>query len=763
MGGLRMTTESIYNFWSLLEDYEIKIPIVQRDYAQGRKNAVVEEIRSNFLHDIFESINDDKELNLDFIYGSTKLNKVSNRKTFLPLDGQQRLTTLFLLHWYIGWKEGVIHKNKDIREKLAGFKYETRISSEEFCYTLVHQNSLYYDGSIEKISDVIKNEAWFFSSWIKDPTINSMLTMLDSIHDIFKDSTNFSEKLFGDGTSTKFKFIELEKFGLDDSLYIKMNARGKLLTPFENFKANIEKRIIELVRQNKIEDEHARQITSKFDTTWADLFWGYRDLKTNIYDVQFLNLLQTLISYHAFTISNQLPDLSLGVVKQDYFLQKDYIKYIDESFITRMERILDFFSSNLSDNNNYLESTSILQDNSLFIDVINNTKNMNFSQHVKFYGYCLFIIMNNDIDKVKVEFQNWIRIVSNLAENQIYNRPAEVYSSIKSLFRLSKYSRYILSHLADYNNEITGFFKTSIEEERLKAQFILKSNDWKKAILEAENHLYFRGQIMFLFRFGNVDEISRGKSVESWTQAELANKLVDFNLYYSKLAKIFAPDKLLVNENLWRRALLTKGNYLLNQRRNLSFVINTFDRDISWKRLLISEKNIYIKELIDDLNFVDIDKELENVIDKYIQGSNKDDWYYAFIKHPELINPKICGTNLFVRYLDDDSIYLLMTSTTSGRIREYYTSVLFLEIKDMLYSKDIKISCPPTPGISNPHYLKLSGNGKTVFIEYQGGWFYKYNEEDQGIKVSKEDLMDLLESENFIKSVKRTALATSSD
>lgn len=218
----------------------------------------------------------------------------------------------------------------------------------------------------------------------------------------------------------------------------------------------------------------------------------------------------------------------------------------------------------------------------------------------------------------------------------------------------------------------------------------------------------------------------------------------------------------MVDENLWRRALLTKGDYLLNERQNLSFVINTFDRDISWKRLLTDEKSIYIKELIDDLIFKDINNELQNIIDNYINGSNKDSWYYNFVKHPELITKEICGPNLYIRYLDDNSIYLLMTSTTSGRIREYNTSVLFLEIKDMLYSKDIKISCPPTPGISNPHYLKLSSDGKTLFIEYQEEWLYKYNEEDQGEKVCREDLMDLLELENFIKSAKGTALATSS-
>ena len=89
-----MKSESAYDFWSLLKEFEIKIPIVQRDYAQGRKSAFVDEIRTKFLLDIHDSIVHEKELNLDFVYGSIEDENLSNRKV-LPLDGQQRLTTLF--------------------------------------------------------------------------------------------------------------------------------------------------------------------------------------------------------------------------------------------------------------------------------------------------------------------------------------------------------------------------------------------------------------------------------------------------------------------------------------------------------------------------------------------------------------------------------------------------------------------------------------------------------------------------------------------
>ena len=82
------------NFWSLLSKYPVTIPIIQRDYAQGRLSKEVEQIRNELLNTLYNAAHIDEKVDFDFIYGSVEENE------FIPLDGQQRLTTLFLLHWY---------------------------------------------------------------------------------------------------------------------------------------------------------------------------------------------------------------------------------------------------------------------------------------------------------------------------------------------------------------------------------------------------------------------------------------------------------------------------------------------------------------------------------------------------------------------------------------------------------------------------------------------------------------------------------------
>ena len=84
-------------------------------------------------------------------------------------------------------------------------------------------------------SEIIKDKYWYFISWDHDLTIQSMLTMLDSIHENFRTSEISFDDLINDQRPVMvFNFLDIENFGLSDNLYIKMNARGKPLNNFEN-------------------------------------------------------------------------------------------------------------------------------------------------------------------------------------------------------------------------------------------------------------------------------------------------------------------------------------------------------------------------------------------------------------------------------------------------------------------------------------------------------------------------------------------------
>ena len=55
--------------WQLLGKCKMVIPILQRDYAQGRVGYA--SLREKFLLAISEALNGEKQLKLDFVYGSS--------------------------------------------------------------------------------------------------------------------------------------------------------------------------------------------------------------------------------------------------------------------------------------------------------------------------------------------------------------------------------------------------------------------------------------------------------------------------------------------------------------------------------------------------------------------------------------------------------------------------------------------------------------------------------------------------------------------
>ena len=63
----------------------IEIPLIQRDYAQGRRGVKVDEIRETFLDVLYVALAgaNPQPVSLDFIYGEI------DHGTLQPLDGQR--------------------------------------------------------------------------------------------------------------------------------------------------------------------------------------------------------------------------------------------------------------------------------------------------------------------------------------------------------------------------------------------------------------------------------------------------------------------------------------------------------------------------------------------------------------------------------------------------------------------------------------------------------------------------------------------------
>lgn len=495
---------------------KISIPIIQRDYAQGRRNPDVDRVRSRFL-DSLHSAFTDQPLTLDFVYGDVDANG-----TMTPLDGQQRLTTLFLLHWYAAKKENI---ESSKYEFLRNFSYETRYSARQFCAELVDFEP-FFEGPLS--SEIIE-QAWFPLEWKKDPTIGSMLVVLDDIADKFADIDNIWEKL-KQGAIT-FYFLPIKDMGLTDELYIKMNSRGKPLTQFEHFKAELERNLKE------INPDIAKSIMSKIDIDWTDILWMYRG-DDNVIDDEFLRYFKFICDIICYR-ENGTPQ---GRSYDEFFLLNEYFsknaKNVEEH-ITVLESFFDCwcklgqedspksFAEKYISNNHEVGKIQVRGETDLFEDCLRNYA-LSYGRNRKFplgrivllYSIVLFLINKDEV--TNEQFKRRIRIINNLVKNSEYevsdsetrqggNRMPAILKQVDSI---------MLNGIIDEILE-PNFNAYQIAEEIQKNEWLENNGDLSDALYKLEDHSLLYGQIGIV----GLENINLATRFESLFECDLG--LVD--------------------------------------------------------------------------------------------------------------------------------------------------------------------------------------------------------------------------------------------
>lgn len=276
----------------------IEIPLFQRDYAQGRQSAQARHVRERFIADLCGALESDKGIHLDFVYGDVVEKEQGMQKvhTLYPLDGQQRLTTLFLLHCYLAWH---LPETAGVSLPWHAFSYATRPGAREFCQFLTRCRP---DMGEADLPEWLCDQTQYLPTWKHDPTIQGMLVVLGDLHKHYKDQSpprlRAAWQRLNDPVNPAISFLLLPGAAqnLDNSLYVKMNSRGRPLTDFENFKADLEAL---LLKNTNIPKSAVDAFTHKIDTDWADVFWLYRN-KNDLVDKKCMRYLRFLFEVLAW-------------------------------------------------------------------------------------------------------------------------------------------------------------------------------------------------------------------------------------------------------------------------------------------------------------------------------------------------------------------------------------------------------------------------------------------------------------------------------
>ncbi len=474
-----------YTFWELSKAYDkIEVPIIQRDYAQGRDTSEVERIRKSFVNDyLLEALLNDIPRELDFVYGSVlpvKENE-AGKTLFIPLDGQQRLTTLFLLHWFVALKES---RMDEAREVLLRFTYETRPSAHDFCNKLIATDKASKLGNIRQ--EIVDAE-WYDDEWDNDPTIRGMLTMIGTFaahSGLLHHPDGLFDKLTASGKSLiSFYFIPLEQFGLTENLYIRMNARGKMLTPFEHFKS-------EFYNIIAYQHELLEDVKDKIEYEWVGNLWKYRDEGSYIIDSPFMRYLEFLSQmlyfkdapFRAAQYEENFLDLQLlGVI----YAKEDNLKFL----IFSLDHI-SLLESYVQQDLLWAKNTSIYH---VFKAILDDQDDI--LRSMLLYATLRYFYLQ----KSAVNFPDFIRVVRNLLENtadkSIREWPRLMPSIDNLISDINVYDLLLQPAAADL---LEGFYVPQRKEEILKARIIKSSSSAKILFEQAEDNAYLKGNITML-------------------------------------------------------------------------------------------------------------------------------------------------------------------------------------------------------------------------------------------------------------------------
>lgn len=756
-------------FKKLINDYIIYVPEFQRNYLQGDdSNESIKYKRDRLLNDILDCIkSQSKSIDLGFIYG--RVEQSYKGKLFYPYDGQQRLTTLYFLYLLIYFKFKKYDEIDSIKKKLS---YQTRISTNRFIESFLswildskEKDNIYNDFWNKDGKDLkgfIMNQDWFMmTEWNYDVSIINMLSIIVEISRRIKENlgdkteiVNFIDK--DENNPFQFDFIYVDDISKSDDLYIKINARGKALSPFENLKSDI--------------DEYwNNEDKTKLDAEWTEYVWNQLDEndknKEKSFDNSFYNLLSNIfyLQYLVGLGQNNINDKILIEIENKYkkgIVDKEWItpKLCCDSPYQMISSFLDAMTGPFkSIKDEQIESVN----RKIFgLGDYQNNNGQNKMERADLFEVFVYyysvssLFKRNDMEFTdKRNLLNEIETVTNrIIENQrpYLDSPTNLVKALKSVKVLIDNSieshgvyKFFLSIDNDKKESIRdGLMKEQVEEEVLKAKLIDKDSRYVDLFDKSYKELKNKGQLGFIFYLIKDNNDLSKIRVED----------VPYESFEKTLNQIISIQNFIIGEftnyELLLRAILAKakGSFFWERRNNLlSFPLLNNDRDISLHTFLncyssnnpedVKYKFNLLDGLREVLNLFDPNKNnIEEVLKRIIEDYKKEDskpWYKFFVIYDGVF--KQCR-NGNIYFYSDKYVLLLDKKFRSGQWCEYYTFALYKALDEYRASKglNITISLDSTSGKEREEsFLKFELDG----IEYK---CFMKNDEDSFIITKNE-------------------------
>jgi len=736
-----------YNLKEILTHNEIEkivIPEIQRDYVWKKNNV------EKLLNSIYDAYKSKKTNQISIIDNNRPISShivehlkleyerlCSNHKIgfiyayhdhqyagkFFLIDGQQRITTLYLLLLVLYKKTELTNDFKELyfQDEKLKVDYCVREASHDFLTDFV--NHLLSESKI----DFAGTNKYYKNEYQHDETIKNLIANHKVIEE-FVENKLISNKENLDDRKKKVEsflnyvenFIELNYFDTHlseqgEQLYIYMNSRGENLSYHEIIKSEI---VNKISNDDNFDQANLKKEAGKRWEEWQNFFWQYKGKNENA-DIGFQEFLKWAAIIEICSIYN--PDIDkLKVIEKG--------KERSQSIIEAKENYIHRVEDRIKDQIIILEEYQKKSKNftSQFLHSVFDALKFIIELNDKYVPFDKKWLSNelNTIDYVLIcpllyylvnyKKQNQEIILADIRRLAMFLKNLTYFESSlgRNPDRATVLAMELVKHLVDNDQlDITFFLDPSFsryntlltEFEIYKLRLYVTDNSPRKELeefiwdltLNEELSKFSEGNLKILFLCYDT-EYNR-QFIETYD----INAIDELKLLTGCFQKSILKYR---NDDLLRRTLLTFGNgenYLFWDKEGYGYAYSNeyikrysfLSSDFEWRQLLNNHQKkgeLVIEMLIDfkkssDLN--DFHKYAKNRIESY----NISDWKKSFIKVPQVL--RYCGDKR-VLWQNNNRIILLkkyMASASHGEIQTLLLKELIID--SWIYDEEKPFLC----------------------------------------------------------------------
>lgn len=622
MNKINFITGETYNLSEFFSgERKIIIPDLQRDYCWGDSvhTSDKKELVSGFVNNLIElyETHSHQSISLGMIYG------YEEPENHVQLcDGQQRITTLFLLLGVLNKHSG----NNAFRHFLiSDFEYKLD-DREPYLNYAIRESSLYFISDLvchyfitsnqddeEEILDVddikSENNHWYFGEYNLDPSILSMIKAIKIIYQVLGDKLNDKTwvKAFGDYLVHKptFLYYDMENRKNGEETFVVINTTGEPLSSTQNLKPKVMTAKLNKDCTPVVIDGVEKAIAP----VWEDIenyFWNKSKIENgnDTGDAGFKEFLRWVVILH--NINKEAPDIVGEILATG--------KYSFDVEEIGFQEIFDYWQvvkSLFNSNNSVFFSLDFLSPKEEEIqkgkDKIRALKQIDCFKLLPMIEYC-------KIHKCDWSDRNAVRIyqfVINLT--RLDNVSRSINNLVYHIVNMTKKCNDVIELL---DMECNKTLMTDEERRKLSILFDYKNDNIKRIEIEET------------FWDLQADRILHGEIINliKWSEINGQFDFDTFKIYKNVYHSIFSQKE---SHNLLRRALLTLelDNYPSDNEKSFC------DTPKEWKMLIDENPNKIKTFLSNGVNKVPHEY-LNCLCDSY---DNADDKFYEFVKHDYLM------------------------------------------------------------------------------------------------------------------------------